>query len=257
MTNLIPMAGAGARFSNQGYSTPKPLIEFSGKPMIILASESLPPAQKWIFICRKETVDDHHIDRLLKDAYPNSEIISIDYLTKGQASTCLLGEASIHKEEPLLIGACDNTTLWDKNRYNALTADNEVDALIWTFRNNAAAKRNPKMYGWVAVDDDSNALRVSCKVPISDNPVKDYAIIGTFYFRKASYFFDAARNMIKKNRRINNEFYVDEAMNEVIEAGLKVKVFEVDKYICWGTPDDLRVYNYWESYFKKLYRARS
>lgn len=252
MVNLMPMAGQGMRFLKEGYSTPKPLIEVSGKPMIIQAASALPDTDKWLFICRKEMIENDHIDSFLKEYYPDSQVISIDYLTQGQASTCLLGEKFIDTDESLLIGTCDAKTLWDKNLYYKLVADNDVDALIWTFRNNAAVKRDPRMYGWVVVDDDNNVLKVSCKVPISDNPVKDHAIIGIFYFKKASYFFDAARKMIGNNRRINNEFYVDEAMNEVIEAGLRVKVFEADKYICWGTPDDLKAYDYWRTYFQKV-----
>ncbi|RJQ17482.1 MAG: nucleotidyltransferase [Nitrospiraceae bacterium] len=252
MTNLIPMAGAGARFSAEGYQDPKPLIEVSGKPMIIQACNSLPPADRWIFVCRKEHIENYHIDSVLKRSITGSEIITVDYLTDGQASTCLLAEHLLDRKGPLLIGPCDNGMTWNRGMYDSLMMNPEVDALIWTFRNNVTVKRNPKMYGWVAVDKDNNALKVSCKIPISDNPVKDHAIVGTFYFRKAGYFIDGAKRMIDKDRRINNEFYVDEAMNELIEAGMKVKVFEIDKYICWGTPNDLRVYQYWESYFRKL-----
>ena len=56
--------------------------------------------------------------------------------------------------------------------------------------------------------------------------------------------------MIAKNKRINNEFYVDECINNLIESGLKVKVFEVNKYICWGTPNDLKTYDYWQQFHK-------
>jgi hypothetical protein len=56
--------------------------------------------------------------------------------------------------------------------------------------------------------------------------------------------------MIEAERRIRNEFYVDEAMNLAVELGLRVKVFEVDRYICWGTPRDLDTYNYWAGYFR-------
>lgn len=254
MTNLIPMAGAGSRFSEEGYKDPKPLIEVSGKPMVIQAVMSLPAADRWIFICREEHIKNYRIDKILKESFPSCKIIAIDYLTEGQVKTCLLAEPHL-QEESLLIGACDNGMEWDKKRYKSLISVENVDALIWTFRNNVTVKRNPEMYGWVSVDVDNNASKVFCKVPISNNPVNDHAIVGTFYFRKASYFFDAAREMIAKNRRINNEFYVDEAMNGLIEKGLKVKVFEIDKYICWGTPNDLRTYQYWESYFKNIFKS--
>ena len=250
MTLLIPMAGEGKRFKDKGYKYPKPLIEVSGKPMIIQAANALPKANHYAFVCRQEHVEEYSLDNLLKSNYPNCHIISINYLTEGQASSCLLAEGIIDSECQLLIGPCDNGMIWDRSRFQSMVNDTDNDTLIWTFRNNVTVKRNPQMYGWVAVDEKENAKKVSCKIPISDDPVHDHAIVGTFWFRKANYFFDYTKKMIAKNRRINNEFYVDELMNELIENGLSVKVFEIDKYICWGTPDDLKTYQYWESYFK-------
>jgi len=252
MTVLIPMAGAGKRFYDEGYLQPKPLIEVSGKPMIIKAVEALPGGEDYIFICRKEHLEENQIDKLLKDTFPNTNVIAIDYLTEGQASTCMLAHNNVPLGNQLLIGPCDNGMTWDYEKFQQQIEDESVDALIWTFRNNSTVQRNPKMYGWIVVDENENAKKVSCKVPISDDPVNDHAIIGTFWFRKAEDFFFYANKMISKNRRINNEFYVDEVMNELIEDGKKVKVFEVNKYICWGTPNDLRTYNYWEDYFKKF-----
>jgi len=255
MINLIPAAGAGSRFAVEGYTNPKPLINVSGKPMIVQAANALPPADKSIFVCRKEHMQASSLEAVLRENFSGCEIITIDYLTEGQVNTCLLAEPYLDVNDSLTIGACDNSMTWNREKYKALTEKESVDALIWTFRNNVTVKRNPNMYGWVRTDEDNNALGVSCKVPISDNPVSDHAIVGSFYFKKASYFLDAARRMIEKNTRTNNEFYVDVLMNEVIEAGLKVKVFEVDKYICWGTPNDLRTYEYWELYFKKILKG--
>ena len=253
MVNLIPMAGEGRRFVNEGYACPKPLIEVSGKPMVIQAAQSLPEANRWVFVCRQEHIRNYRIDELLKRHFPAAEIIALDRLTSGQASTCLLTQDLIGDNDELLIGPCDSSAIWNKDKYSALVSGNRTDALIWTFRNNAAVKRDPRMYGWVKTDSNDNASIVSCKVPLSKNPLKDHAIIGTFYFKKAAYFFDAVKQMIAKNRKINNEFYIDEAMNEVIGSGLRVKVFEVEKYIGWGTPNDLKVYQYWERYFNKRY----
>ena len=79
--------------------------------------------------------------------------------------------------------------------------------------------------------------------------MRDHAIVGAFYFRRAQMFVDGVEAQVEKNRRVNGEFYVDVTMNELIEAGLSVRVFEIEKYVCWGTPNDLRTYEYWESYF--------
>jgi len=256
MIKLIPAAGAGSRFAVEGYTNPKPLINVSGKPMIVQAANALPEADRSIFVCRKEHMQGSSLETVLKENFPGCEIITIDYLTEGQVNTCLLAEPYLDVDDSLTIGACDNSMTWNREKYEEITKKESVDALIWTFRNNVTVERNPNMYGWVKTDKENNALGVSCKVPISENPASDHAVVGSFYFRKSAYFLDAARRMIEKNSRTNNEFYVDVLMNEMIEAGLKVKVFEVDKYICWGTPNDLRTYEYWEQYFKKILKGQ-
>jgi hypothetical protein len=101
------------------------------------------------------------------------------------------------------------------------------------------------------VDDDDNIRHVSCKNFIYDDPLTTHAIVGTMFFRKAKYFLNGLKNNKEKNIRTNNEFYVDDVLNQNIDMGLTVKVFEVEDYICWGTPDDYKTYNYWNEYFNK------
>jgi dTDP-glucose pyrophosphorylase len=238
--NLIPMAGAGQRFVDGGYDTPKPLIEVDELPMIVQAANSLPVADYWIFICREEHVLKYEIDKLLKRHFTNSDIISIDYVTDGQASTCLLARDLLYPDDQLTIGACDNAMEYVQEEFEIKL--NQSNALIWTFRNNSAVLQNPKAYGWVEIDETGTALKVSCKVPISDNPLVDHAVIGSFSFQRADTFLQCIDSMIAKNRRINNEFYIDVALDECIGLGNLVRAFEVEKYICWGTPQDLEEY---------------
>ena len=238
--NLIPMAGAGQRFVDEGYTVPKPLIEVDGEPMIIKAAECLPPADHWIFICRKEHVVEHGIDEKLKKLFPCSDIISVGYLTEGQASTCLLARDHLQAQDRLTIGACDNAMEYDQSNFKNHIA--EYDALVWTFRNNPAVIENPKMYGWVQLWDDGRAKKISCKQPISENPLQDHALIGAFSFREAGGFIKSVDSMIAKNRRINNEFYMDVAMDECIRMDYDVRPMEVNNYTCWGTPEDLEKY---------------
>lgn len=243
------MAGEGKRFKDQGYKTPKPLILVSGKPMVIMAAESLPKADKWVFVCREEHINDYKINETLKSYFQNVEIIKVDKLTEGQASTCLLAKDLINNDKELLIGACDNGMIWNKDEFDKLK--NEADCLVWTFRNNVAVKKKPEAYGWIVIDGNNNAVKASVKIPISRNPTNDHAIIGTFWFKKGSIFVESAEAMISKEDRVNGEFYVDQCINYVINAGYKVKVFEIEKYICWGAPEDLKKFQYWEDFFKK------
>lgn len=247
--NLIPMAGAGQRFADVGYTLPKPLIPVAGKPMIVHAAESLPKADKWIFVCRAQHLAEAPLERELKKSFQPAEIISVDKLTEGQACTCLLAKDRLEPDAMLTIGACDNAMTYNADAFASSLASPDTDAIIWTFRNNPAVLQDPRMYGWVDVDEKGRVRRVSVKVPISDQPMKDHAIIGAFTFKRAKDFVSAAEAMIRADRRIRGEFYVDEVMNVAVEQGLRVSVFEVNRYICWGTPRDLETYNYWRGYF--------
>jgi hypothetical protein len=141
--------------------------------------------------------------------------------------------------------------IYDQNKYQKLIEDKNVDAIIFTFRNHVSSKSNPQMYGWVKTDHKNNAISVSVKVPISKKIHKDHAIVGTFWFKKVEFFNQGLKNLIDKNIKINNEYYVDSLMGELINLGLNVKVFEVDNYLCWGTPNDYETFIYWQSFFHK------
>jgi NDP-sugar pyrophosphorylase family protein len=248
---LIPLAGRGSRFAKVGYKDPKPLIDVSGKPMIIQAANSLPNTKEHIFITLQEHLDNYPLEDTLKNEYPNSKITSINEVTEGQAITCSLGLKDIDENASLLIAATDNGMIYNKEKYQQLIEDETVDAIIFTFRNHVSSKNNPQMYGWVRTEDNT-AKEVSVKVPISDDPYNDHAIVGTFWFKKVEYFNKSLKNLIAKDIRVNGEYYVDSLMGELIELGLNVKVFEVDDYICWGTPDDYETFVYWQSFFHKV-----
>ncbi|MCT7433179.1 sugar phosphate nucleotidyltransferase [Aliarcobacter cryaerophilus] len=249
---LIPLAGRGSRFAKVGYTDPKPLIDVSGKPMIIQAANSLPNSTEHIFVALEEHLESYPLENTLKNEYQDCKIVSIKEVTEGQAITCSLGLDCVDENKSLLIAATDNGMIYNQEKYKTLINDENVDAIIFTFRHHVSSKNNPQMYGWVKVDDKENAIDVSVKVPISDNPFEDHAIVGTFWFKKVEYFNKALKNLLDKDLRVNNEFYVDSLMGELIDLGLNVKVFEVDDYICWGTPDDYETFVYWQSFFHKV-----
>lgn len=248
---LIPLAGRGQRFTAAGYDMPKPLIKVDGKPMIVQAAQSLPTAERNIFVCLGEHLDTYPLESEIRNTYPDAKIVRLDSVTQGQACTCALGLEAEDLDAPLSIGACDNGALWNPERYAELVNDPEVDAIVWTFRCHPSSERNPSMYGWIMVNDELDVVGVSVKKQISADPYNDHAIVGAFYFRKAGSFVESVKRLCEKDIRINNEFYVDSCVNELLEMGLRVKVFEVDHYICWGTPDDLRTYEYWHRFFSR------
>ena len=252
-TLILPMAGNGSRFLSEGYQLPKPLINVSGKPMVVQAINCLPQSDRNIFMCLNEHIKDYNIGEVLSNNFKNTTIIPINSVTEGQACTCEIGinETNLDLELPIFISACDNGAYYDTNEYIKLLNDESIDIIVWSFRNNQSSKTNPNAYAWMDVDNNNNIKHVSCKKFIYDNPLKTHAIIGSMFFRKAKYFIDGLIKNYEENIRTNNEFYVDDVLNQNIKMGLNVKVFEVKNYICWGTPNDYKTYQYWEDFFSQ------
>jgi NDP-sugar pyrophosphorylase family protein len=252
-TTIIPMAGKGSRFEQEGYVTPKPLIDVDGESMVVRAVKCLPQSDNTVFVCLQEHLDSSSIKTTLEAEFVGSKIIPIETVTNGQATTCRIAitEASINLEEPIQISACDNGVFYNEEEYKKLLQDESVDVIVWAFTNNPTSKNNPNMYAWLDVDENNNIRHVSCKKFIYNNPLTTPAIIGTMFFRKGKYFLDAYEKNVKEQITTNGEYYVDDAINQCIKSGLNVKVFCCTNYICWGTPNDLKTYNYWKEHFLK------
>ena len=71
------------------------------------------------------------------------------------------------------------------------------------------------------------------------NPISDNATVGYYYWKHGSDFVKYAEQMINKDIRVNNEFYVCPVFNQAIESGLKISAFEAEKMWGLGTPEDL------------------
>ena len=248
--NLIPLAGEGSRFSNEGYITPKPLIEISGKPMILQAFDSYPKSDNARFIVLEKHCDAYGIDDVLKSEYSGAKILKLNHVTEGQAITASLGINAEDLEKPLLIAACDNGLIIDEEKYRRLMADQNCDVICFTFKNNPTVGANPKGYGYIKTDNTGCIKDVSVKLPLSENPTKDHAIVGAFYFAKAKYFVDGVAYLKEHNIRVNNEFYIDSIMGILNELHVTGYVLTCD-YESWGTPNDYKTYSYWQSFFHK------
>lgn len=248
---VVLLAGHGKRFMDMGYAYPKPLISIENKSMVMQAVQCLPRTESYTFSCLSEHLKCFPLAQEIKKEYPLAKIVKFDRVTEGQACTCELALKNEDPESPLLIASCDNGLLWDRDRFLRLVKDKSVDAIVWTFRHRSFAQRNPHMYGWVKVDSRGCVRGVSVKKSISSDPFNDHVIMGIFYFRKVKYFLESVSKMYKKNKRVNNEFYIDSCIGELLDEGRKVRVFEIDDFVGWGTPDDLKTYEYWQEFFNQ------
>jgi dTDP-glucose pyrophosphorylase len=252
-TLILPMAGLGQRFAKEGYTQTKPLIPVSGLPMVIQASNDLPNTQRQVFVLRSDMPGYQDITATLKAHYPNGLVHEVPAVTEGQACTALIGleaaqAAWAHIDEPITFGACDNGALYDRKALSTLLADPSVDVVVWGARGHANAVRAPQMFGWIDANEQGRVTKVSVKMPLA-HPDSDPIVIATFTFRHADDFKRCLAQLQAQNGRINGEFYLDSCINVAIELGLNCQLFEVDHFLSWGTPNDLKTFEYWQSCF--------
>jgi len=236
----LPMAGAGSRFSKEGYTEPKPFIQVNDKNMVNQAVRCLPKTDDVIYACLK----GHQS--------PGQNTVWIDEVLEGQACTTERIVNVIDPDSSIFISACDNGVFYDADKFLDLVNDKENDIIVWTYRNNYTSHLQPNAYSWVNCDSNGNVSSVDVKNFTGIDPVKEFAITGTMFFRTKEIFYRSLEELYKNNNRTNGEFYVDSMLNEAIGLGYKVKNFEIDNYICWGTPNDLKTYEYWQRFFNKV-----
>ena len=231
MNVLIPMAGAGSRFEKAGYTFPKPLIDVNGKPMIQLVTENLNIEARHIYIVQKSHYEKYNLQQLLNLISPDCVIVQVDGITEGAACTTLLAKEFINNDEPLVISNSDQVFEWDSNEFMYSMVADEVDGGILTFE-----ATHPK-WSFAKLGEDGFVTEVAEK-----NPISNIATAGVYYFRKGSDYVKYAEQMIERDIRTNNEFYVCPVYNQACEDNQKVKVFHIDRMWGLGTPEDLNHY---------------
>jgi HAD superfamily hydrolase (TIGR01509 family) len=228
---LIPMAGAGSRFEKAGYTFPKPLIDVEGDPMIKLVSENLNLKANFIYIVQKSHREKYNLDTLLNLISPNCKIVEVDGLTEGAACTTLLAKDYIDNDFPLVMANSDQFIEWDSNEFMYKMSETNCDGGIVTFKST-----HPK-WSFAKVNENGLVTEVAEK-----NPISDIATVGVYYWKKGSDYVKYTEQMINKNIRVNNEFYVCPVFNEAIQNGKEVRTFEIPKMWGLGTPEDLTTY---------------
>jgi dTDP-glucose pyrophosphorylase len=236
ITIVIPMAGNGSRFTRDGYPDPKPLIPVRGKPMISWVVDNLAvPGARFVFVIRAdypESCRDH-----LRAIAPGCEILVVDRVTEGAACTVLLAKDLINNDTPLMIANSDQFIEFDATEFMQSFLESGADGKISTFD----GERNPK---WSYADvKDGFVSEVREKDPFSD-----HATTGVYAWKHGSDFVRFAEQMISKNIRVNNEFYVVPVYNEAIADGLKITISDCARMWGLGVPEDL-------DYFLRTYSA--
>ena len=241
----LPMAGWGNRFAQSGYMIPKPFLQVNGHYMMDRALKCLPRTDE-VYL---GALSRH---KSLFDVEDYGKVIWIDDVLPGQACTTEKITKEVDYGTSILVSACDNAVLYDADKFLELVYDTDNDIIVWSYRNNYTTLYDPNAYSWLDVNKEDIITNVNVKNFTGDNPLDKHAITGTMFFRNKDIYHNSLSKLYQSNTRTNGEFYIDNLLNEAIKLGYIVRNFEVDHYICWGTPVDLMIYRYWQEFFNKV-----
>jgi beta-phosphoglucomutase-like phosphatase (HAD superfamily)/dTDP-glucose pyrophosphorylase len=227
---LVPMAGNGSRFFNAGYKDPKPLIDVDGKPMIQRVVENIRIPGNYIFIVQAEHYEKYDLENALTKLVPGCKIIQVDQVTDGAARTALLAKQHVDNQRPLIIANSDQLLDWESSDFVNQLLEVGSDG------NMALFLANEDKWSYAKIKNN-RIIEVAEKVIISNN-----ASTGVYGWAKGSDFVKYAEQMIKKDIRVNNEFYICPVYNEAIEDNKRILPMFVDKMYGLGTPEDLDRY---------------
>lgn len=225
---LIPIAGKGSRFVKEKYILPKPLILVDDKSIIEWTMKCIDYSEcNLIFIVRKDHVVDFNIDGYLKNRFGSDVVIvETDQITEGAVCSCLLAEQYINNDLPLIIHCSD---IYFEPQFKPTTFTN--DGIILTFKSNSTN------YSYIETNDTGKVLKTAEKKVIGPN-----AAVGVYFYQKGSEFVRLAKKMIKRNIRVNNEFYICPLYNLFIEEKKIITTQSVDKMHIFGTPEELNFF---------------
>lgn len=250
MKVVIPMAGKGKRFDK--YLAQKPLIKIDGKPMIEHVVDYFPRHSEFIFICHENQLKTTNIKKVLKKIDPNCKIVLVsDKHLKGPAYTTIAAFNLIGDEEEVIVNYCDFIQEWNYGAFIKTVRRIKPEGAITTFKGFHPASLGKTYYAYMKVKDNF-VQEIREKESFSEDRTKDFASTGTYYFSSGKILKRYIKKLVSdEENAVDGEFYMSLPYNLMIKDGLKVLNFEVEKFICLGTPRDYELYKFWSEFFLK------
>lgn len=247
---IIPMTGYGTRFKNAGYKKFKPFIRVHGTTIIEHIFSMYSKDTEFILLMRSETLMEYcSYIKFLTTNY-NCEVLIIASEKKGPVYDILLSNlGNLFKNDPIIVNYCDFFCLWDFDKFINNTKDYDGSIPVYTgFHPHLVHFKN--VYASCKTDDDMNLLEIREKYSFEKDKTKAFHSPGIYYFKTGKIMNDCFNQLVNANDSLNGEFYVSLAYNYMIKSGLKVLVDPCVDYFCqWGTPEDLKEFEYWIEIF--------
>lgn len=230
---VIPMAGAGSRFSVAGYNVPKPFIEFNDKMMIEHVLGSFARINHNIILVLQEKFLSEQKVQLekLQKKY-TLKLISVPQLTMGAAITALAAHKEIDPAYDIIFADSDNIfNPIDVVNFLASARERQLSGALLTFSSDKSC------FSYAKVDEKGLLIETKEKEVISN-----HAICGMYYFKSLDEFKNSVIDLVICNDLSKGEFYMSNVYNHLKRFTDKIGIFDIDHFDCVGTPEQLKEY---------------
>lgn len=226
MKIVIPTAGLGTRLRPHTWSKPKPLVSVAGKPVlghVLDMFSTLPSIDEAVFIIGYlgEQIEEY-VGRDYPEL-PTRFVVQEEML--GQSHAIWLAREGL--EGPMLMAFVDTLIEADLSGLD----DEEADAVAWV-----KEVDDPRRFGVADVGQEGWVTRLVEKPQDMSN---NLAVVGFYYFQQAERLVGAIERQMEGGEKLGGEYYLADAINIMLDEGLRMRVEPVEVWEDCGKPGPL------------------
>lgn len=256
MQIIITMAGLGQRFKDVGNDVAKPFIVVGGKSVLKHLTDVIPDDWK-IFFAVGEHLKSSETENKIKNLNKmNYEIIYVPYSPRGPIDTVKVALPFLDSEKPVVVSYCDYTMVWNAENFLAQIQKTNSEAAIVSYKGFHPTYLGPNSYCHLKVDENNFVTEIQEKKLFTDNIQNEWTSCGLYYFKSGDFLNQCLDEQLKQNlcyRRDgkDSEFYTSLALLAIKNKKPEIKIlnYEIERFIQFGTPFDIQLYEYFKSYF--------
>jgi glucose-1-phosphate thymidylyltransferase len=229
MKIILPVAGKGSRLRPHTHTKPKSLVHVAGKSVLRHIMDSLVPLQpeQFIFIVDR---NGPIIQEYVSKHYPD---INVEFVEQkemlGPAHAVWLAKPLIKKGDDILIVFNDTMFITDLGKIHENCGT--CDGLIYSKK-----VEDYKRFGVIVLDKNDKITKL---VEKPTEPISRLAQVGLYYMKEGLTLMNAIDYTIQHKMTVNNEYFLPNAFQHMIEKGLKLKAPEIDEWLDCGKPETL------------------
>lgn len=250
MQVVVPMSGAGKRFTEAGYQKVKPLLLVDGRPMVSHVVEMFSPDDEFVFLCNAEHLADSSLgmERTLRELAPHVLVVPCTPPTLGP-NHAILQAKNLLGGGPVFVSYCDFSMDWDREDFLTKVRGGQFGSASICYRGFHPHLLHRNLYAGVRADGENNALEVREKFSFTANSMDTWQQSGVFYFSSGNVLSRYVERSIAEGWSLNGEFYTSLLFTPMIRDGIRSLVYPAQHFCQWGTPDDLEEYEAWSRLF--------